>query len=296
MKIRNIFIALILLTACAENDNRSDAYGNFEATEVIVSSKASGSILEFNIEEGDIISEGKLVGIIDSTDLYLKKQQALKQRNAIGSQIENIDSQIAVQKQQLKNLEVDQKRIANLYKDGAATRKQLDDINGAVDLVKKQIVAIQTQKRRIVDEIEALDMQIAQIDEGISYCYVKNPVQGTVLTKLAEAGEVTTFGKPLYKIANLDIVKLKVYVSGVQLPHIKLGQEVEVLIDKDETSNTRLKGRISWISESAEFTPKTIQTKDERVNLVYAVKVDVKNDGSLKIGMPGEINFEIANK
>ena len=291
MKIRNILFALVLLTACAENNDKSDAYGNFEATEVIISSKASGSILKFTIEEGDVIKKDKLVGIIDSTDLYLKKQQALKQKNAIASRIASINSQIAVQEQQLSNLMVDQKRIKNLFQDGAATQKQLDDINGGVDLIKKQITATKVQKNGILDEIEALEMQIAQIDESISYCYIKNPVEGTVLTKLAEAGEVTSFGKPLYKIANLEVVKLKVYVSGVQLPEIKLGQEVEVLIDKDATSNTKLKGRISWISQTAEFTPKTIQTKDERVNLVYAVKVDVVNDGSLKIGMPGEINF-----
>ena len=291
MKIRNIIIALVLLTACAENENKSDAYGNFEATEVIISSKASGSILELNIEEGDVIAQNMLIGIVDSTDLYLKKQQALKQKSAVSSRIANIDSQIAVQEQQLKNLKTDQKRIKSLYKDGAATKKQLDDINGAMDLIKKQIAATKIQKQSILDEMEAFDMQIAQIDEGISYCYIKNPVEGTVLIKLAEAGEVTSFGKPLYKIANLEIIKLKVYVSGVQLPEIKLGQEVEVLIDKNAKLNTSLKGRISWISETAEFTPKTIQTKDERVNLVYAVKVDVINDGRLKIGMPGEINF-----
>ena len=291
MKIRNILFVLVLLTACAENNIKSDAYGNFEATEVIISSKANGSILEFTIEEGDVIGKDKLVGLIDSTDLYLKKQQALKQKNAIASRIASIDSQIAVQEQQLSNLVVDQKRTKKLYHDGAATQKQLDDINGGVNLIKKQIAATKVQKNGILDEIEALEMQIAQIEEGISYCYIKNPVKGTVLTKLAEAGEVTNFGKPLYKIANLDVVKLKVYISGAQLPEIKLGQEVEVLIDKDAKSNTKLKGKISWISETAEFTPKTIQTKDERVNLVYAVKVNVVNDGSLKIGMPGEINF-----
>ncbi len=292
MKIRNILIALVVLTACAENENKSDAYGNFEATEVIVSSKASGSILEFNVEEGDVIGKDELVGIIDSTDLYLKKQQILKQKSAVASRIANIHAQIAVQEQQLKNLLTDQKRIKNLHNDGAATQKQLDDINGAVELVRKQIAATRVQKQSIIDELEAFDMQVAQIEEGISYCYVKNPVRGTVLTKLAEAGEVTTFGKPLYKIADLKIIKLKVYVSGAQLSEIELGQEVEVLIDKDANTNSSLSGKISWISQTAEFTPKTIQTKDERVNLVYAVKVDVINDGRMKIGMPGEINFK----
>ncbi|MBU2652361.1 MAG: HlyD family efflux transporter periplasmic adaptor subunit [Bacteroidetes bacterium] len=286
-----IIASSVMLWSCNGNNDLSDAYGNFEAVEVIVSSMAQGTILKMDISEGQLLQEGQLIGWIDTTDLVLRKEQLQRQRSSISSRIANVNAQIKVQEQQLKNTLTDHQRIQKLFAEGAATQKQFDDINGAADLVREQISATRTQKQGINDEIAAMDMQIRQVEEMISDCYIVNPLNGTVLTKLTEEGEVASYGKPLYKIADLDILKLKVYVSGAQLPNVRLGQKVQVLVDRDENSNRALDGTVSWISESAEFTPKTIQTKEERVNLVYAVKVDVKNDGSLKIGMPGEVNF-----
>ena len=284
-------VIAIVFVACTNNNKISDAYGNFEVDDIIISSEANGKLLLFSVEEGKKLTIGKLVAAIDSTDFVLKRKQLKAQKKAISSRIENIQSQIEVQKQQKINLRRDKKRIENLIKDGAATQKQLDDINGKIDLIDRQIESIKTQNVSVTTELEVINTQILQIEESIRKCNIINPVDGVVLEKYAEASEITAFGKPLYKIADVDEMILRIYVSGSQLPHIKIGQEVEVLIDETDKTNRQLSGIISWISESAEFTPKIIQTKEERVNMVYAVKVKVKNDGSLKIGMPGEVNF-----
>lgn len=282
----------IVLASCNGTNDLSDAYGNFEVDDIIVSAEANGKLLQLNVEEGKVLKANMLVALIDTVDYELKRKQLKAQKQAISSQIQNIQSQIDVQEQQKKNLLIDQDRIEKLLKDGAATKKQLDDINGQIDLVNSQIESIKTQNVSIISELEVVNTQISQVEESINKCNIKNPIEGIVLEKYAEANEITTFGKPLYKIANMNEMILRIYISGAQLPQIKLGQEVEVLIDKDDESDTKLKGVISWISASAEFTPKIIQTKEERVNMVYAVKVVVKNDGSLKIGMPGEVNFK----
>lgn len=292
MKTR-YFIPLIaiVLASCNGSSNLSDAYGNFEVDEVIVSAEANGKLLLLNVEEGKIVKANQLVAVIDTIDYVLMRKQLKAQKRAISSRIENIQSQIDVQEQQKKNLLIDKERIEKLLKDGAATKKQLDDINGQIDLIDSQIESIKTQNVAVVSELEVVSTQISQVDESINKCNIKNPIEGIVLEKYAEENEITTFGKPLYKIADMHEMILRVYVSGSQLPQINIGQEVEVLIDKDAESNQKLKGTVSWISESAEFTPKIIQTKEERVNMVYAVKIKVKNDGVLKIGMPGEVNF-----
>ena len=276
--------------SCSRND-RSDAYGNFEAIEVIISSQANGQIISLSIEEGLRVNQGDTIGMIDTVDLYLKKEQLLAQEKVILAKLRNIDSQVRVQEQQEKNLLVDKKRIENLLKDGAATQKQMDDINGSLDLLEQQISATEVQKESISAELVTQGTLVKQVEETISKCFIVSPLSGTVLVKFAEPGEITSMGKPVCKIANLDELELKVYVSGDQLPYLKLGQTVEVLIDKDKSDVMALKGTVSWISSKSEFTPKTIQTKKERVNLVYAAKVKVSNDGTLKIGMPGEINF-----
>lgn len=285
-----IFIA-IALSSCNNQKQLSDAYGNFEAVTVSVSSETAGRILQLESEEGQSLTSGQQVGVIDTTDLYLKKLQLMAQRNAIATRLAGVQGQIDVQLQQKANLMVEKERISKLLKDKAATPKQQDDINGAIELVDKQISSIKTQNAGILEEQVVIDRQIDMVKESIRKCYIRNPVDGTVLVKYAEPGEVTTPGKTLYKIANLETMELKVYVSGSQLPSIKLGQKVEVLIDKDNKSNSKLEGVVSWISQKAEFTPKIIQTKEERVDLVYGIKVKVKNDGSLKISMPGEVNF-----
>ncbi len=289
----NLFlvIALVWLSSCSNNNNLSDAYGNFEAVQVTVSSESAGKIHYLNVEEGSQPDSGTIVALVDTTDWYLKKLQLQSQKKAVSVKSSNIESQIAVQLQQKANLTVEKNRVTKLIADKAATPKQLDDINGAIDLVDKQVAAIQTQNAGITEEMEVIDRQIAQVNESIHKCYIRNPVKGTVLSKYAEAGEIAAPGRALYKIADLSVMELKVYVSGTQLPGIKQNQQVEVLIDADKKTNRKLSGVVSWISPKAEFTPKIIQTKEERVNLVYGVKIRVPNDGSLKIAMPAEVNF-----
>jgi HlyD family secretion protein len=290
---RNLFllIALVWLSSCSNRNNLSDAYGNFEAVQVTVSSESAGKIHYLNVEEGSQPDSGIVVALVDTTDLYLKKLQLQSQKKAISVKRNNVESQIAVQQQQKTNLTVEKNRVTKLIADKAATPKQLDDINGSLDLIDKQVESIQTQNAGITEEMEVIDRQIAQVNESIHKCYIRNPVKGTVLSKYAETGEIAAPGRALYKIADLSVMELKVYVSGAQLPGIKQGQQVEVLIDADKKTNRKLSGVVSWISPKAEFTPKIIQTKEERVNLVYGIKVRVSNDGSLKIAMPAEVNF-----
>jgi HlyD family secretion protein len=292
MKKLAIISAMIFLAACSGKNKKSDAYGNFEADEVIISSEVSGKLIHFDLEEGNVIDSGKLIGLVDTTDLQLKKEQLMAQRSAIAKKSPNIASQIEVQNQQKSNLLIDKARIEKLYKDGAATKKQLDDINGSINLVEKQILSIQTQNGSVADEMLGLDKQIAQIDQNIKKSHLVNPIKGTVLDKYMMQNELVTPGKSLYKIADLSAIYLRVYVSESQLSVVKLGGKVEVLIDKGKDEMGKYEGTVTWISSTAEFTPKIIQTKEERVNLVYAVKVKVNNDGALKIGMPGEVNFK----
>ncbi|MEZ5083191.1 MAG: HlyD family efflux transporter periplasmic adaptor subunit [Bacteroidales bacterium] len=286
-----LFLLVFVLASCSDSENLSDAYGNFEVDEVIISAEANGKLIQYSAREGLQLSKGQLVGIIDTTDFVLKRSQLIAQKTAISSNIKSIQSQIEVQEQQKKNRLTDKNRIEKLLKDGAATQKQLDDINGTIDLIDSQIASIQTQYTSIRAEMDVIKTQITQVEESIKKCHIYNPIDGVVLEKYAEQNEIAAFGRPLYKIANTDEMILRVYVSGGQLPNINIGQQVEVLIDQDEKTTRALSGEVTWVSDKAEFTPKIIQTKEERVNMVYAVKVRVKNDGSLKIGMPGEINF-----
>jgi len=296
-KLNTLLIAiLITLVSCNKSDKLSDAYGNFEAVQVTVSAESAGRIHFLNVDEGLDVDSGKQVALIDTTDLYLKKLQLQTQKSAISVKRSSVVSQIDVQQQQKTNLNVEKSRVTRLLADKAATQKQLDDLNGAIDLVDKQVASIHTQNAAINEEMVVIDRQIAQVNESIRKCYIHNPVKGTVLSKFAETGEIAAPGRALYKIADLSMMELKVYVSGSQLPAVKLGQTVEVLIDADAKSNRKLSGMVSWISPKAEFTPKIIQTKEERVNLVYAVKIKVSNDGSLKIAMPAEVNFSVSKQ
>lgn len=287
-----LFLFLITLVSCNRNTETSDAFGNFEATETIVSSLASGQLIQLNLEEGDLLEANQTIGMVDTIDLSLKKAQMLSQKSAVLSRLSAVNAQMEVNKQQLQNSRIDQQRITKLLADGAATQKQKDDIDGAVKLIEKQMMATQSQAESIHSEAVALDSQVAQVNESIRKAMVINPIKGVVLNKYAEAGEVVGFGKSLYKIADLSTLELRVYVTGSQLSKFAIGDEVVVLIDKTKEKTENLSGKISWVSATAEFTPKTIQTREERVDLVYAVKVRVANDGRLKIGMPGEIRFK----
>ena len=286
-----VLFAAIALASCTNDKNKPDAYGTFEATEVMVSSQATGQIMMFRVEEGQVLDSGLMVGYVDTTDLCLKRKQAVETRDATASRRDDLAAQIAIQEQSRENAMVDKHRIENLLKDGAATRKQMDDVNASLSLIDKQVASLKIQFGGIASQVASITQQVAQLEESINRSRIINPIKGTVLTKYAEKDEVATYGKPLYKIADLCEITLRAYVGGSQLPYIKLGSAIDVAFDKDEKTNTTVQGIVSWISPSAEFTPKTIQTKEERVNLVYAVKIRVKNDGSMKIGMPGEIRF-----
>lgn len=293
-----IIISALIVTvffSCKNDDQRADAYGNFETTTTMVSSEANGKLLIFDVEEGQSIEKGKLIGLVDTTQLVLQKKQLESRIKAVKSKTQDPGPQIDVYKEQKETLLHEKKRVEKLLAANAATPKQLDDITAQIAIVEKQIDAAKrtagTANRGILSEVEPMKAQIDILDEQISNCYIYNPVSGTVLTKMAEVTEMTGMGKPLYRIANLDNLTLRAYISGDQLSSVKIGQEVDVLTDAPgETMNTQ-KGTITWISENSEFTPKTIQTKEERVNLVYAMKIKVKNDGSLKLGMPAEVNF-----
>lgn len=286
-------LLIFLVVGCSDNE-KSDAYGQFEATETTISSKASGELLSFVPREGEALESGQQAALVDTTLLELKRQELESQLQAVGAKIENINAEVDVQQEQLRTAEINLNRTRALVKDNAATQQQLDDIQGRVETLRKQIDALQTQKQSVRAEINATRARINQLDQQIRDSHVFNPVYGTVLTTYVEPHELVSQGQPLYQIASLDTLELRVYVSGAQLPSVKLGQEVEVFVDKNAEENRRLSGRISWIASEAEFTPKMIQTKEERVTQVYAIKVKVPNpDGILKIGMPGEVNFEV---
>ncbi|MFA4852420.1 MAG: HlyD family efflux transporter periplasmic adaptor subunit [Bacteroidales bacterium] len=286
-----IALAAVLLAACSGNNKKSDAYGTFESTEVTISSESAGKLIFFNIDEGQELKKGDTIALIDTIQLALKRDALIAQKKAASNKADYITSQIKVLEEQKKNSLVEKDRIEKLYIDGAATSQQLDNINGVIAVYDKQISSIETQHAPVLNEVDAYNKQIAQLNDQIKRSYIINPEDGTVLTKYSEANEVVVQGKALYKIADLRNIYLRVYVSGAQLSQIKLGQKVKILVDKNEKENKEYEGTIGWISSSAEFTPKIIQTKEERVNLVYAVKVKVKNDGTLKIGMPGEVLF-----
>ncbi|RLD84367.1 MAG: HlyD family secretion protein [Bacteroidetes bacterium] len=299
MKISKIIFGLIItssiLISCNSNNDLADGYGNFEAVETIISAESNGKLMSFKVNEGQIIQKGTNVGYIDTIQLSLKKEQLIASKIVIASKSRGILSQINVLKSQLKTANVSKNRIQNLIKENAGTQKQLDDINGKIDMINQQIISVETQNAPIINELKSLDIQVKQLNDQIQKSVITNPVQGTILVKYAEANEITAFGKPLYKIADLGTMQLRVYISETQLSAIKIGQEVTVKNDEGDDMKA-LTGIITWIASEAEFTPKIIQTKEERVNLVYAVKVDVNNDGSLKIGMPGEMWIENGSK
>lgn len=306
-----ISIALLALgfTACNSSNGKADASGTFEANEVIVSAESSGKLTSFTIEEGQTVAQDTVVGTVDGTNISLQKEQVESSIQALGEktvdvspQVKLLEDQLAVQQSQLNNLLHEQTRIQNLLKQDAATGKQLDDITAQIEVAKRsmsvtrQQIQVQqnnvaTQNRSILSEGKPLQKRVAQLEDQLKKTSIVNPVTGTVLTKYAEQGEITSTGKALYKIADLSTITLRAYITGTQLSQVKLGQSVKVLVDDGAKKYKEYSGTITWVSDKAEFTPKTIQTKDERANLVYATKIKVKNDGYLKIGMYGEVKF-----
>ena len=294
MKLTTIIGAVTLFFAfgCNQNEADSDAFGNFEATEYMISAENSGKILVLDVNEGDVFSEAKQVGVIDTTQLYLQREQLKAQKSAVASGVKNILSRIAVYQEQISILEKDKSRIDKMFADGAATSKEVDDVNGGILLAQKQIQAVKTENAKVLGELESLDRKIESLNDLIEKSKIYVPEAATVLEKYHEAYEMVNTGTPLFKLADLSSLDLRVYISGDQLSEVKIGQEVKVLIDKNKVENETLQGKVIWISSQSEFTPKIIQTKKERVKLVYAVKIKVVNDGRLKIGMPGEIRFK----
>ena len=292
MKTRTlIIIAVILLAGCKAKNDKADAYGNFEATEVTISAETNGRILQFDPVEGSQVDKGAIIALVDTTVLHLQKAEIEAGMKSVLVRLVSINAQNDVLNQQITNQNVNVSRIEKMLKDSAATQKQYDDVTGQVAVLQKQIAANNTQKASVSAEQSVYESKRASVNEQIKKCTIKSPLKGTVIEKYAEAGEMTAPGKPLVKIADLSLIKLKVYVSGAQLGKIKTGQSCTIRIDNGTKGYQSFPGRISYISEKAEFTPKIIQTKEERVILVYAVNIDVVNDGTLKSGMPGEALF-----
>ncbi|PWG80899.1 HlyD family secretion protein [Pararcticibacter amylolyticus] len=287
-------IGIALLVSCHQ-ESEYDASGTFEAEETIISAEASGALKLFSLEEGQSLNAGDNIGYIDTLQLYLRKKQLRSQILSTLAQMPDTHAQLAALQSQLQTALREQRRFTKLVEADAATRKQLDDVSAQVDLLKKQISAqrssLDITTTSIQRQTSPLEIQVEQIDDQIKKSIIINPVSGTVLTKYAEKSEVVSVGKPLYKIADVSALTLRAYITGDQLPHIRLHQKVKVLTDKTADTYQQHEGIVSWISDKAEFTPKTIQTKDERANLVYAVKIRVRNDGYLKIGMYGEVKF-----
>jgi len=290
-KLQLIALSLLAFGACKNGEKRSDAFGNFEAVETIVSSETAGKLLSIQVKQGELLETGSLIAQIDTTEIILKKLQTEAQLVASETKKQNVTAQINVLKEQKKNVQTTQQRIAKMFADKAATQQQMDDINGQLNVLDKQVLATNTQFQLIGSEMEVVKRQLDLLNEQLTKCKVKSPGKGTVLETYLETGELATPGKPVLKMADLSNLELKVYVSGAQLSSVKLGITVKVLIDAGAKDMTELSGKITWISSESEFTPKIIQTKEERVKLMYAVKIQVPNDGSLKIGMPGEVNF-----
>ena len=293
--IHNVFLLIILLSSCSESDHPFDATGTFEAKEIIVSAEVTGTIEQFAVLEGAAVEQGEVLGWIDSTQLHLKKKQLLAQIEAILSKRPKIATQLASYRVQLETAERELKRAQNLFEAEAATLKQVDDARAQVDVIRRQMEAhrssLDISSQGLVTETLPLTAQVEQIDDQLSRCKITNPVEGTILTQYAEAHELVTSGTPLYKVADLSYLELRAYITGSQLPLVKLNQGVQVFTDSGSGSYNEYPGTITWISGKSEFTPKTIQTKEERADLVYAIKVRVKNEGYLKIGMYGEVKL-----
>lgn len=292
---RIAYIATLLLIASCGKESEFDAQGTFEATEIVVSAEATGKILTFDIEEGTTVEAGQRIGSIDSIQLHLQRRQLMAQQSALLSSRPDVKKQVASLREQIAKQKSELKRVENMLNDGAATTKQRDDVETQIRVLEGQLEAtlstLDKNTSSINDSSAALEAQIAALDDRIAKCRIISPAGGTVLVKYTETGELATVGKPLMKIADLENIYLRAYFTSAQLADIKLGDTVTVIADFGGEEHYNYEGRVSWISAQSEFTPKTIQTKDSRANLVYAVKIAVKNDGRLKIGLAGEVQL-----
>jgi HlyD family secretion protein len=295
-KMAGMGIAVVLLSACKNGKGEYDATGVFEATEVLVSAKGNGEIKKFDVREGQNISPQTFLGYMDTTQLHLKKEQLRASRKALAGRRVNISVQTAPLQQQIDIQKRERKRFENLVKSDVANQKQLDDIIAQITVLEKQLAAqtetLSDSNHNITEESMALDMQIAQLDDQIENSLIYSPIKGTVLKKYAEQGETAIPGKALFKVGDIENMYLRAYITASQLTFLQTGQQVTVYSDLGEKDRKEYQGIVAWIADKAEFTPKTIQTRDERANLVYAVKIAIKNDGFVKIGMYGEMKIK----
>jgi len=291
-----IYLVLLLsILSCKEKANNYDASGSFEATETIIAAEATGKILQLNIDEGQQLDSGQLIGFIDSAQLQLTRLQLMQSKKAILSSRPESKTQVEALRTELANAVLDRNRTAKLVEGGVASQKQLDDADAKIATLQSKIVAqessLQTTTSSITEQGNTVNAQMNEITDQLKKCVIVNPVKGTVLSKYAEQYEMAVLGKPLYKIADISTIILRAYITGDQLQQVKIGQRIKVFTDDGKGGYKEREGVITWINEKSEFTPKTIQTKNERANLVYAMKVNVKNDGYLKIGMYGEVGW-----
>ena len=298
MKSRNLLglcSLLALFSACGNGAPKYDATGTFETTEVLVSAEASGRLLYFDIEEGMLLKAGEEVGVVDTVQLYLKKLQLDASIKSVEEQRPDILKQVAATKEQISAAQRERNRVANLLKVGAANQKQLDDAEDQLEVLRKQLVAqnstLSNSHQSLTWQSSSVGIQVAQVEDQLKKCHITSPITGTVLAKYAEAGELTAMGTPLFKVADTEQMYLRAYITSEQLSQVKLGQKVTVFSDYGTDEHKQYPGVVTWISDTSEFTPKTILTKNERANLVYAVKIAVHNDGLLKIGMYGGVEF-----
>ena len=286
---------LALLASCGKSAKDYDATGTFEATEVVVSAEQIGLLMWFEMEEGDEIQMGQEAGLIDTTQILLKIKEARTAKNVYQSQKPDMEKQIAATRQQLAKAQTEQQRYKELVSDGAAPSKMLDDANNQVKVLQRQLDAqissLNTQVSTLNSQLSTVDAQINSLDDQLRKCHIKAPITGTVLEKYVERGEYVAPGKPLFKMGDVGRMYLRAYVTSAQLQQVKVGQQVKVYADYGDGQRKEYQGTVNWISSRSEFTPKTILTDDERADLVYAVKVAVKNDGNIKIGMYGEVKF-----
>ena len=298
MKSRNLLglcSLLALFSACGNGAPKYDATGTFETTEVLVSAEASGRLLYFDIEEGMLLKAGEEVGVVETVQLYLTKLQLEASIKSVEEQRPDIRKQVAATKEQISAAQRERNRVANLLKVGAANQKQLDDAEDQLEVLRKQLVAqnstLSNSHQSLTWQSSSVGIQVAQVEDQLKKCHITSPITGTVLAKYAEAGELTAMGTPLFKVADTEQMYLRAYITSEQLSQVKLGQKVTVFSDYGTDEHKQYPGVVTWISDTSEFTPKTILTKNERANLVYAVKIAVHNDGLLKIGMYGGVEF-----
>lgn len=294
-KLMIMAAGLVLLANCENNEKEYDATGTFEATEVTVAAEQSGALVMFDVNEGDEVALGKEVGLIDTTQIWLKIQQAGATKAVYQSQKPDMETQIAATRQQLAKARQDQQRYRELVADGAAPSKMLDDATNQVQVLQKQLDAqissLSTQLSTLNSQLSTVDVQVSQLMDQLQKCHITTPIKGIVLEKYVERGEFVVIGKPLFKMADTEQIFIRAYVTSAQLKDIKVGQQVKVFADYGDGQRKEYQGTVSWISSRSEFTPKTILTDDERADLVYALKVAIKNDGYVKIGMYGEVKF-----